>query len=238
MATASPTSSNLGPNESELQQMKAQIRPMQPKDVADVVAVHCGSFPGFFLTFLGPRFLRLLYSEILRSPDHVAYVALDENGSVVGFVAGVTEQSGFFGRLARRRWVAFGWAAAGAAIRRPSIIPRLARALKRPRETQDSATSALLMSIAVNPQSAGHGVGASLVRRFLETMHERNIRAVSLTTDRDNNERTNRFYQHLNFRLVREFATPEGRWMNEYMADVTDAECGVSEVQQKVESSI
>lgn len=189
---------------------------MEMRHTDDVVSIHLRSFPGFFLTFLGPCFLRLLYSEIIAIPDSVALVAL-ENEQVVGFVAGVTQQSNFYGQLARRRLFAFAHASLSAAIRRPSIIPRLFRALNYSRSSQEAVAQAQLMSIAVSPDAVGKGIGQQLVKVFLDEMQAQGISSVSLTTDRVNNERVNSFYQKLGFELARTYVTPEGRAMNEYL---------------------
>ncbi|MDH7568696.1 MAG: GNAT family N-acetyltransferase [Armatimonadota bacterium] len=200
------------------------IRPMEPPDLGAVVAIHLESFPGFFLSFLGPRFLSLLYESLSADAEGVVLVA-DLHGSTVGFVAGVTSQAGFYRRLLRRRKWAFALAGAGAVLRRPSIAPRLWRALRRPTEASQSAADACLMSIAVRPSTEGKGLGRRLVHAFCEEMRRRGVGAVSLTTDRDHNERVNRFYQQLGFRLARTFVTPEGRAMNEYvLALVKDTE--------------
>ena len=53
--------------------------------------------------------------------------------------------------------------ALGAAIRKPSVIPRLLRALRRPSDIEHSAVSAALMSIGVAPESEGRGVGGLLI---------------------------------------------------------------------------
>jgi ribosomal protein S18 acetylase RimI-like enzyme len=197
------------------------IIPMRPEQVDDVVRVHLDSFPGYFLTCLGPRFLRPLYSEILKAPDHVAFVAQDSSGTLVGFVAGVTHQSGFYTRLARQRWFAFAAASLGAVIRRPTIIPRLFRALSYPRASQAAAAQALLMSIGVEPGLHGHSVGQRLTTRFLVTMKQKGLPSVSLTTDRNANEHANSLYQRLGFQIARSYVTPEGRWMNEYIIDLS-----------------
>ena len=73
------------------------------------------------------------------------------------------------------------------------------------------------MSIAVRPDAEGKGIGRQLVRAFCQTLVERGLGAVALTTDRDNNERASRFYQRLGFRISRSYHTPEGRAMNEYV---------------------
>lgn len=197
------------------------IVPMQLEHINDVVRVHLASFHGYFLSFLGPKFLRLLYTEIIKESDHVAFVAQDESG-VVGFIVGVTHQSGFYARLARERQVAFAMAALGAVIRQIKIIPRLFRALTYSRKSREAAAQALLMSIGVLPEVQQYGVGKRLVITFLNAMKEEKVNEVSLTTDRDSNEKVNNFYQKLGFKLYRTFVTPEGRWMNEYVIDLSN----------------
>ena len=195
---------------------RAIIRPMLSEDLPQIVEVHLKSFPGFFLTFLGRDFLALLYENMQYDPEGVILVAF-RDGQIEGFVAGVTHQSGFYQRLIRKRKWAFALAALKALFGRPNIAPRLLRALKRPVEVQQASAEACLMSIAVRPESEGKGIGKQLVEAFCKELAGHGAAAVCLTTDRDNNDRVNRFYQGLGFRLSRIFVTPEGRPMNEYV---------------------
>jgi ribosomal protein S18 acetylase RimI-like enzyme len=224
---AAPPSSAPAGEGGRLPPAPVRLRSMAEADVPAVVDVHRRSFPDFFLTFLGPRFLRLLYREILREDGRGAFVAEDGAGRVVGFVAGVDRQVGFYRRLARRRWPAFALAAAAAALRRPSTIPRLFRALGRSKAGREAAAQALLMSIAVAPEVEGRGVGRALVAEFIEAMKRRGAAAVSLATDREGNDRVNRFYLGLGFRVARTYPTPEGRRMNEYVIDLERVPCPV-----------
>lgn len=192
------------------------LAPMTLDHVKAVVEVHRRSFQTFFLTFLGPRFLTLLYTEILAEPRSVAIVALNASGQVLGFVAGVSEQSGFYGRIARRRWFSFAIASVGAVLKRPAIIPRLFRALGQSSRSKSSSAQACLLSLAVDPAIEGRGTGRALVCEFLSRMQSLGVMKVGLTTDEVANDRTNRFYQKLGFRCIRNFTTPEGRRMNEY----------------------
>lgn len=194
------------------------IRPMNTEDVAQVVQVHLASFPGFFLSFLGRDFLKLLYENIQCDPYGIVLVA-PLNGHIEGFVAGVTDQSGFYQRLVKKRKWAFARAAGQALVRNPTIASRLLRALNRPNETRAAEVDACLMSVAVRPEAEGKGIGRRLVTAFCEELAERGIGSVCLDTDRDGNERANRFYQKLGFQLVRSFVTPEGRAMNAYVAE-------------------
>jgi hypothetical protein len=71
------------------------IRRMASVDVSSVVQVHLASFPGFFLTFLGRRFLALLYEQMQHDNEGVVLVARSAD-RIKGFVAGVRHQSGFY----------------------------------------------------------------------------------------------------------------------------------------------
>ncbi|MFH0939737.1 MAG: GNAT family N-acetyltransferase [Planctomycetota bacterium] len=190
---------------------------MRSEHVPAVVNIHLRCFPSFFLTFLGPRFLTLLYGEVLRQSEHVALVAVKGDGEVIGFVSGVVGPAGFYGRLARRRWFSFGTASLGAVLRRPLILKRLVRALWWSYDVRQVAAPAAFVSLAVVPKTEGRGVGRALVLRFLEEMRGKGVPKVSLVTDRDNNDRVNEFYCKLGFSLTRNFVTPEGRSMNEYV---------------------
>lgn len=200
------------------------IRPAHAGDIASLGQIHIQSFPGFFLTFLGPRFLKVLYGKTLEQPDSINLVALGDNEEVIGFVVGVTSQGRFYRRLIRKHLISFAWASLGALLRRPSILPRLLRAFNRPREAQVRSADCLLMSLAVRPEAQGSRAGSSLVLAFLKEARRRGVRAVSLTTDLAGNEGVNRFYQSLGFRLDQTYVTAEGRSMNEYIAELQSAE--------------
>jgi len=205
----------------ELDTDSIRLITMTRDHVESVVDVHRRSFQTFFLTFLGPRFLKLLYSEILTEPRSVAIVAVNESGKVIGFVAGVSEQSGFYGRIARRRWFSFAIASVGAVLKRPTIIPRLFRALNQSNRSKSSLAQACLLSLAVDPTHEGRGTGRALVGEFLNRMQLLGVAKIALTTDEVSNDRTNRFYQKFGFQRVRNFTTPEGRRMIEYVIERT-----------------
>jgi ribosomal protein S18 acetylase RimI-like enzyme len=192
------------------------IRHATEVDVPDVVTTHLHSFKGFFLTFLGPAFLNELYSATLQDTSGIGFVAESEK-SIYGFVMGTTQPAGFYRRLLRNRWWRFGCAAVQPILRRPTVIPRLLRAFSMPRRSTRQAGCGTLMSIAVLPKAQGQGVGRALVHAFLKEARCRGLEQVDLTTDKDDNEAVNRFYQKLGFSCVRTFITPENRAMNEYV---------------------
>jgi ribosomal protein S18 acetylase RimI-like enzyme len=195
------------------------VRELEPSDLEGVLDVHMEAFQGFFLSFLGRRFLFELYGAILNDPSGIAYV-YEDDAVLVGFVAGTDQPAGFYGRLIKQKWWRFGLASIGPVLSRPGIIPRLLRAFTKPKDVAHLEHSGMLMSIAVHPDAHGRGIGRVLVKSFLQEAAKRNLRFVTLTTDKFNNERTNTFYQKYGFECRREFETPEGRWMYEYMIDL------------------
>jgi ribosomal protein S18 acetylase RimI-like enzyme len=195
------------------------VRLMKPSDVKVVVAVHGEAFRGFFLSFLGPAFLRELYSSILADPSGIGYV-YEQAGKVVGFVAGTDQPSGFYRGLLRQRWWRFGLACLVPLLKRPTIALRLLRAFSKPKEAVADANCGMLMSIAVLPDEQGRGIGQVLTEAFLQEGANRGLGRVTLTTDGLENAAVNAFYRGLGFRCARNFVTPEGRVMSEYVIDL------------------
>lgn len=190
-------------------------RPATAHDLPQVVDLHMAAFPTFFLSSLGSGFLRLMYLEMIEHETGILLVA-DEGGRIIGLIGGTMRQTGFYRTLVRDHLWRFAWAAASAAVRRPSIVPRLLRALRRPREASESAAEACLMSLAVRPDAGRQGIGRTLVDAFCCELVRRGSLAVCLTTDKLNNDGVNRFYRNLGFQIAREYTTPEGRAMCEY----------------------
>lgn len=195
---------------------RLSVRAMEPADLHSVVAVHLQSFPDFFLSFLGPRFLSLYYEYICRSTDGIACVCEASTG-VIGFVAGSANPRGFYRRLLRRRWLGFAVAAIPALARRPTIAMRLLRALRYPGTQSPHSREAGLYSIGVSPSAQNRGVGAKLVDAFVRECRRRGCDSVTLKTDANGNESTNAFYRRRGFALQGQELTPEGRLMNRYV---------------------
>lgn len=196
--------------------------PMRPEHIPAIVQTHLVSFPGFFLTFLGPGFLSLYYAGICAAPEGIGCVYLNSSGLAAGFVAGSSNPRGFYSRLLKRDWLRFALASVGSIIRKPTVIGRIARGLFHPGDNPFGDDVGGLFSIGVLPELQGTGAGKLLVQAFLHEAGMRGCTKVFLTTDRDGNEAVNSFYQKLGFRLERHYETPERRRMNEYWIDLID----------------
>ena len=90
--------------------------------------LHRRAFPSFFLSELGPAFLREFYRGFLAE-GAVAVTAHDDSGRLVGVVVGHVNPSGFFRRLLVKRWYAFAFASLSLVVRRPSVVPRLPKTI-------------------------------------------------------------------------------------------------------------
>ena len=82
------------------------IRPMRLADVESVVRIHLSSFAGFFLSFMGPRFLREFYKATLLDESGLALVSTQADG-IAGFAVGTTEPVGFYRRIILNNWNLF-----------------------------------------------------------------------------------------------------------------------------------
>ena len=155
-----------------------------------------------------------------EDPTGIGFVAVDpQSGALLGVVVGPAVPGGYFKRLLKRKWWAFCLASAGAVLRRPTVIPRLFRAVFYRGEAPEQGNRSLLSSIAVSPDAQGRGVGKALVAAWLEGARSRGSGGAYLTTDAENNEATNGFYHRLGWRIESEFETPQGRKMNRYVLD-------------------
>lgn len=185
-------------------------------DAPTLAKLHRRAFPDFFLSQLGEPFLVQFYRGF--AADRTAVVAVERNkhGDPIGVAVGSTEPEGFFGRLLRRRLFGFGLAAAGAALRHPSAIPRLLRAVRYRGEAPAGRGGALLSSICVDPDARADGVGSRLLSAWAAQAHELGARSAYLLTDADENDAVNRFYVRNGWALRDTVSTPEGRVLNRY----------------------
>lgn len=192
---------------------------MQSCHLTGVVSTHLISFPNFFLSFLGKRFLTKYYSSIIQH-DYAIKVVLVRNNLVIGFIVGSLNPSGLYRSLIKNDLLSFALAALPGAIKRPKNIVRLLRALNRPNSSHKGYDTAELTSFAIVPEYQQQGFGQSLLSNFIHECKSRLCQIIYLTTDAHENNRVNDFYLKSGFKLVRTYRTPEGRMINEYCYDL------------------
>ena len=183
--------------------------------INDVVTIHLNTFQGFFLTFMGRGFLKLMYRSYVEYNASGVLVAL-ENGKPVGFLAYSGDLSGLYKYMIKKRLVPFAWYSLGAFFRKPTVFMRLVRAFLKPGEAKRQEKYMELASIGVDPACKSKGVGSQLIDLLKEMVDFNEYAYITLETDAVNNEAANRFYKKNGFVAEREFETNEGRKMIEY----------------------
>jgi GNAT superfamily N-acetyltransferase len=190
-----------------------RILPAWPKAVAGIVAVHRAAFRGFFMTSLGPMFLADYYRSVLAYNVGILLVALSDDDTVVGFVAGFGNARVYYEGYHRAR-LRHAIAALPAVVRSPSLLRRLlldAYSVSRGRGGGQNEVE--LASIAAT--GAANGSGSILLGAFVSEARKRGYRSIYLTTDAISNDRVNAFYVRHGFKLAGALDSA-GRKMNEY----------------------
>ncbi len=192
---------------------------MAQQHVPEVAALHEVCFEGYYLTRLGPRFLRAMYSWYVENPDAIAQVALDGSGRVAGFMAGTTRAETYHGSLFRERGgallAALGWRAVSSPVetlrlvwQRKDLARQAVSSVTRGGSqtstpptgaADDGPETASLVSIAVEPSLRRSGIGRRLSELFLQKAKQRGCELVALSV-REDNLAARRFYESLDWK--------------------------------------
>lgn len=181
------------------------IRKAIINDVDTIVEIHLDAFKGFFLTSLGSAFLKFYYTCFVKSSETVTMVA-EEDNIVYGFSASTKVCKGFNSRLIKSNLFAFGILSLKMLFSSPQSLIRLAKNLTKKGEgVEDKEDYAELCSIGVSKSAQGKGVGKKLISETEVFMHRGGVRYLSLTTDKNNNEKAISFYRSLGYEFMYEF---------------------------------
>jgi ribosomal protein S18 acetylase RimI-like enzyme len=183
------------------------VREGTEADAAVAARLHRSQIDEGFLSLLGQPFLDRLYRRIVRSPGSFLLVAEDA-GAVVGMVAGTRDRGALYRAFALRDGVAV-------AVR---SAPTLLRERRKVFETLKQGGSGApsrglgveLLSIAVDPDVQGRGVGGLLVDALLERARHTGERGVFVVVGADN-ARALSLYLRSGFAQAAEFELHEGQ---------------------------
>ena len=163
------------------------------QDLSVVADLHRAEFREGFFVRLGRRFLRRYYRTFLDGPLATALVC-EADGAVCGYLVGVLDPPQHRRLLLRHHGPSLALCAFAGLICRPGLAlyflrtraRRYLRALtKQARATgvaADPERLAVLTYVAVDPSLRGHGIGSTLVERFLDEAAAAGRTAVCLVT--------------------------------------------------------
>lgn len=185
---------------------RATCRLAVEADLTAVSELHLAAFPGFFLTTLGPAFLRIMYKAFLLNPGGVFVV--DDGGEFIqGFAVGALKSEAKDRHLALRFLPQFVIAFMPAFARHPvRVVRRVASQFFSVREGLNIADGAMVLrSIAVRPDLRGGEIAGRLLADFEERARRLGASSVVLTTDALENDRAIGFYRKHGYRVIQEF---------------------------------
>lgn len=189
------------------------FREINISDVQNVSLIHTYAFKNFFLTSLGIDFLKTYYRACIKNKNTIAYCAEDQYGNMVGFVTGSSWAKGYHKTVFLNNISQFLISLFWSFVNKPSIFLRLVKNIEKNHHENDNGEYAELLSIGVNPDFKGSGVGKELLNLFHQGVRSRGGLRVVLTTDKHNNDAVLAFYKKAGYEIFYEFTTYPNRNM-------------------------
>lgn len=200
-----------------------RVRVMESRDLARIVEVHRQQFPDGFYTRLGSGFMTAYFSAYVRSPGAVGLVAEQHDGSdIVGYLIGTVDDVAHEGFMHWRAAPALTAAGASALAQRPGLwkeflshrsvwyLRRHAAALVRTRRPVPAEREGELLYICTTSGNRRKGIGAALLRAFVEAAQREHTAGLHLVAEK-NNTPAHDFYAHRGWQVVSESMTRDRR---------------------------
>lgn len=185
-----------------------------PQETLDViVSIHQDAFPTFFLTSLGPKFLKLMYQCHMEHKASDILVAI-ENSVPIGFLAYSEDMSDLYSYMLKRHGFYFALYSIIPFLKNPIILPRLLRAFLKPKEAKQLDKYIYLASAGVTPKIQSKGTYSSILNTILQKYKDSDFQYIIGDTDVGNGP-INHIYHKFGFNIHRQYETPEGRPMYE-----------------------
>jgi len=182
------------------------------KDIKEVVRIHKSAFKGFFLTELGDDFLSLYYKSVLNYRGAIL-LGCFEDDKLLGFCAATILSNGFNARLIKSNLINFYLIGLKILFTKPNAIIRLFHNFSKKSSEIDDGLYSELLSIGVDPNCQGKGVGKILLTVLESLLKDNNISKLSLTTDFYDNDKAISFYKSLGYSVFYDFVTYPNRRM-------------------------
>lgn len=198
-------------------------RPVERRDLHSLVQLHVQQFPEGFYTRLGAAFMTRYLRQFFRSPGALGLVAEQRDGAgLVGYLIGTLDEDAhdrfMYRRAALSLTAAGGWALAARPalwsdfVRRRTLwyARRYVSGAIRSRQSSAMARHGELLYICTAPGNRCRGVGAALLRAYVEQAQRAHAANLHLVSERDNTA-AHEFYAHRGWQMLSESATRDGR---------------------------
>jgi len=192
--------------------MEVYIKKILELDIEKIVEIHNAAFENFFLTELGPSFLKTYYRSVFFSNDGVFLKAVSAENKILGFCAATKLSAGFNFRIIKNNFYAFLFHGIKMFFSNPKKLLHIMKNFKKTNvSVNDDKQYAELLSIATLPQYQGAGIGKKLLCELEHYVDKETI--ISLTTDSENNNKAINFYKRCGYEIWYDFITYPDRKM-------------------------
>ena len=187
-----------------------ELRNISENDLDSIVGIHLQSFEGFFLTSLGPNFLKSYYKSAIADTSTLSVCMLVDN-IIVGFATGTTLPKGYHKRIFFHNPLAFSFS-----LFRKIITPRvffrlIMNANKKSQDTSNNQVE--LLSLAVSKEFKGCNYGVRILKEFEQLAISKGCLQITLTTDVNKNDSVIKFYNKNGYQKTFKFTTYPNREM-------------------------
>ena len=190
------------------------IKVLNVDDTMEMSRVHMEAFSTFFLTSLGPLFVKRFYEAVLVTEKGYG-IGFVENGKLGAFAVGAFEKEGFYRNVVKKHAVKLIFAALPAFLKKPNRAFRIMKAFTAQPYNDSNKNGGVLLSICVDTQLKGRGMGKLILSAFEEKMWE-GASLLYLTTDAEKNQDVNQFYLSQGYALTTQYYQGN-RKMNLYL---------------------
>ena len=196
-----------------------EVRKILIDEVESIVIIHEESFNGFFLTTLGPVFLKMYYSVLLKSKRAIL-VGFFINGRLEGFCSVAKDSRGFNAKLIKANVISFFNMSIIILFTRPLSLIRLVMNLNKRNFVKDKGDYAEILSIAVSPSIQGRGAAKKMLLYIEKVLQKKGINRLSLTTDYFKNDKAINFYKKSGYKILYVFDSFPKRKMYRFLKNI------------------
>jgi ribosomal protein S18 acetylase RimI-like enzyme len=199
------------------------VRPVEERDLQLLVEIHVMQFPDGFYAKLGTAFKKRYFHEYFRSPGAVGLVAEQRDGSrLVGYLIGTVDDDAHERFMYASAAPALTAAGARALVARPALwrdflrrralwyARRFVSGVVRVRRPSSEPRRGELLYICTTQGNRRRGIGAALLRAYVEGAQRARTAGLHLVSEREN-AAAHEFYAHRGWRVVSESVTRDGR---------------------------
>ena len=190
-----------------------EIRKVTKHEINQVVTIHKKAFNDFFLTQLGDKFLWVYYYSVSKNKNSILIGYYDDE-KLLGFSCATFLSRGFHKNLVKENLLRFGIIGIKLIFTKPGSLLRILKNFsKSDKSINDDGNYAELLSIGVDPNIQGSGIGKQLHTELERQLILNGIKLLSLTTDFYKNDKTIGFYKSLGYEIMYEFTAYPNRKM-------------------------